>query len=226
MELFADCNKLDWRFVEGQDYFTNYSIVMLKTCEKTMVADTHNKTVYECRNVTKQHCTTLWKVNDAGEKIWAGNEDDCREVTWEECEPVIKTVKMMVPYVNCTEEPHIYLDYFNTTVDLMADTMDCTVDKRAVCKPVTLQKCDDLTFTTCTDVPQTNCTNKEVIVPTQPKIHKKWCLFDQKDDIDFDSEVRELTRSPRTPNNFPFEEIEADKKDNTGTNVAARVKVL
>ena len=196
MELFADCNKLDWRLVEGMDYITNISVVKLKTCEKEMVTEAHNKTVYECRNVTKQHCTTLWKVNEAGEKIWAGNEDDCSEVTWEECSPVIKTVKMMVPMMNCTEESLPYMDYFNTTVDLMADTMNCTVDKRAVCEPETVEKCDDITFTQCTDVPQKNCINHEVLVPSQSKIHKQRCLFDQNDNIDFQQKRIERKYDP------------------------------
>ena len=70
----------------------------------------HNKTIYDCKNVTKRHCTTLWTVNEVGEKVnlelmflystslvnvqvWAGNEDDCRDVTWEECNPIEKKVK-------------------------------------------------------------------------------------------------------------------------------------
>ena len=133
--------------MDGLDYYSDFSSVMLKSCEKTMVAEDHNKTVYECRNVTKQHCTTLWRVNDDGEKIWAGNEDDCREVTWEECSPIIKTVKMMVPFMKCSEEPLTYMDYFNTTLTDMADTMNCTVEARAVCEPVSLEKCSDITFT-------------------------------------------------------------------------------
>ena len=26
-------------------------------------------------------------------QVWAGNEDDCRDVTWEECNPVEKKVR-------------------------------------------------------------------------------------------------------------------------------------
>jgi hypothetical protein len=29
-------------------------------------------------------------------------------------------------------------------------------------------------------------------VPSQPKLHKQWCLFDQSDNIDFDREVRKI----------------------------------
>ena len=34
-----------------------------------MVIEYHNKTIYDCKNVTKRHCTTLWTANDAGEKV-------------------------------------------------------------------------------------------------------------------------------------------------------------
>ena len=91
----------------------------LKNCTKEMVVEYHNKTVYDCQNVTKRHCTTLWTVSEDGQKVgtvrrigqnckrkllqtviieyfpfqvWAGNEDDCRDVTWEECSPVNKQV--------------------------------------------------------------------------------------------------------------------------------------
>ena len=29
-------------------------------------------------------------------------------------------------------------------------------------------------------------------VPSQPKLHKQWCLFDQSENIDFDREVRKI----------------------------------
>ena len=39
----------------------------------------------------------------------------------------------------------------------------------------------------------TNCSIDSVLVPSQEKLHKQWCLFDQDDEIDFDQEVRKLT---------------------------------
>ena len=53
--------------------FLQVRSVDLKNCTKEMVVEYHNKTVYECRNVTKRHCTTLWTINDIGEKIWTGD---------------------------------------------------------------------------------------------------------------------------------------------------------
>ena len=47
--------------------------VNLTACEKTTVMKEHVKEVFECKNVTKTHCTTLWKLDDKGMKVWAGN---------------------------------------------------------------------------------------------------------------------------------------------------------
>merc|ERR1711874_805057 len=93
----------------------------------------HNKTKYDCQNVTKQHCTSLWKVED-GEKVWAGN-DDCKDVTWEECDAVPVKVEWEVPYMDCIPRDYPYLSYQNITEPVMADTMDCQVEKRTICKP-------------------------------------------------------------------------------------------
>ena len=38
-------------------------------CEKTTVMKEHVKEVFECKNVTKTHCTTLWKLDDKGMKV-------------------------------------------------------------------------------------------------------------------------------------------------------------
>ena len=37
--------------------------------------------------------------------MWSGNEDDCREVTWEECNPVEKIVPMSVAKMICVDMP-------------------------------------------------------------------------------------------------------------------------
>ena len=44
-----------------------------------------------------------------------------------------------------------------------------------------------------TQVPETVCSVVEIPVPSQAKLHKQWCLFDQREgDIDFDREVRKI----------------------------------
>ena len=43
----------------------------------------------------------------------------------------------------------------------------------------------------------TDCSVVEIPVPSQPKLHKQWCLFDQADNIDFDTEVRKIENNEK-----------------------------
>merc|ERR1712038_2207630 len=143
VELFTDC-AMDWtthNLTESRPTTLNKT---LSTCEKIFKVEQHEKIHYEYKNVTKQHCTSLWKVVN-GEKVWAGNDDDCK----------------------------------NITVPKMADTMDCEVKKRSVCKPKKTPKCAEITYTTCKEEPVEDCRPVSVPCPHKEKIHKQWCLFDQ-----------------------------------------------
>jgi len=191
VNLFTNCS-MDWQMKESLESLMAVKTKNLKNCKKEMVIEYHNKTIYECRNVTKRHCTTLWTVNAAGQKVWTGNQDDCRDVTWEECNPLEKQVPMSVAKMVCEDTPVSYFDYVNTTTPTMADTMDCTVDKKAVCHPVTAKKCAEVTYTRCQEIGVTSCSVVSIPVPSQIKLHKQWCLFDNSDDIDFDREVRKI----------------------------------
>jgi len=195
LELITNCT-MDWKMKESVDTAMSIETKALKNCTKEMVVEFHNKTIYDCQNVTKRHCTTLWSINENGQKVWSGNEDDCREVTWEECNPVEKIVPMSVAKMICVDMPVTYSDYANATSLHMADTMDCTVEKVPVCEPVTSQKCAATSYTRCEEVPETTCSVVKIPVPSQAKLHKQWCLFDQREgDIDFDREVRKITGS-------------------------------
>jgi len=195
LELITNCT-MDWTMKESVDTAMRIETKALKNCTKEMVVEFHNKTIYDCQNVTKRHCTTLWTINEQGQKVWAGNEDDCREVTWEECNPLEKTVPMSVAKMICVDMPVTYSEYANATSLHMADTMDCSVEKVPVCEPVTSQKCAATSYTRCEEVPETICSLVEIPVPSQAKLHKQWCLFDQREgDIDFDREVRKITGS-------------------------------
>ena len=85
-------------------------------------------------------------------QTWTGNEDDCRDVTWEECSPLVKTVPMAVAQMSCDSVPVSYFDYENVTSPRMADILDCAVDKKVVCNPVTSTKCADVTYQRCEEV--------------------------------------------------------------------------
>jgi len=189
---------MDWTMKESVESLMSVKSKDLKNCTKEMVVEYHDKTIYDCKNVTKRHCTTLWTVNDVGEKVWAGNEDDCKDVTWEECNPLQKKVPMSVAQMVCVDSPVTYFDYENTTTPQMADTMDCSVEKKVVCEPVTSKKCAEVTYTRCEELPVTDCSTVEIPVPSQQKLHKQWCLFDQAENIDFDTEVKKIKKKQKS----------------------------
>ena len=43
----------------------------------------------------------------------------------------------------------------------------------------------------------TDCTVVEIPVSSQPKLHKQWCLFDQAENIDFDTEVKKIEKKQK-----------------------------
>ena len=152
VELFTDC-AMDWTTHDVVESKPTTLTKHLPTCTKLTRPEEQEKVHYERKNVTKQHGTSLWKVVN-GEKVWAGN-DDCKDVTWEECEPIPVKVEWEVPYMECITTPHSYLSYENVTRPVMADTMECTVEKRVVCKPRKENKCASITYTTCSEVSET-----------------------------------------------------------------------
>ena len=94
-----------------------------------------------------------------------------------ECYPVTVQVELELPFMNCTDTEYPYLSYETTTATVMADTMDCKVEKRAVCKPRTVTKCSSIRFTTCSEAPVEECREETVPRPSKEKIHRQWCLY-------------------------------------------------
>ena len=151
VKLFTECD-MTMEPVVLNECRTATSTKTLKSCTKEILPETHTKEVYECKPVTKQHCTTVWKVNAKGEKVWDGNEDDCRDVTWEECNPVKVNVTIPAPRMDCTDRDFMYPGFENITTKVMVDTMDCTVERKAVCSPAVSRKCEFITYSKCRQV--------------------------------------------------------------------------
>merc|ERR1719264_767039 len=73
-----------------------------KTCTESTEIVQHTKTAPECKNVTRQNCITKWEIDSNGNKVWAGNED-CEDVTWQECKPVTSTKCASITYQECSQ---------------------------------------------------------------------------------------------------------------------------
>ena len=57
-------------------------------------------------------------------------------------------------------------------------------------------------------------------VPSQPKLHKQWCLFDQVENIDFDREVRKIAGDVEEALKKTVNE-NLEEEDNTGSDLSA-----
>ena len=86
--------------------------VTLHNCIKKELRELHIITVFKCENVTKTHCTTLWELDENGDKVWAWNDGDCKDVTDS------KEVPVMVPTMNCEDYPVKFMDLVNSTTPL------------------------------------------------------------------------------------------------------------
>ena len=63
-------------------------------------------------------------------KVWAGNED-CEDVTWQECKLVERTVDFTVPKVDCLDDgnPIPYMRFADTNKTQMLNKMTCEVSE-------------------------------------------------------------------------------------------------
>ena len=65
-------------------------------------------------------------------------------------------------------------------------------------------------------VPETVCSVVEIPVPSQAKLHKQWCLFDQREgDIDFDREVRKIAGRVEEQLAREEEQLAREEEDNS-----------
>merc|ERR1739846_170 len=67
-------------------------------------------------------------IDDNGNKVWAGNED-CEDVTWQECKLVERTVDFTVPKVDCLDDGNAipYMRFVDTNKTQMLNKMTCEV---------------------------------------------------------------------------------------------------
>ena len=125
-----------------------------QTGEQTLI-EHHKKPV--CQQVTKQQCDTKWVVNAAGEKVWAGNEN-CKDVTWEDCHLEQVPTPVTVPIWKCEDAAPIFysLPQFNE-VEVTGYRSECTASAYPTCASSTVQKCTEVEYDECYDTIEPVC---------------------------------------------------------------------
>lgn len=148
-----------------------------KICNETTEFIPHTKMMPECKNVTKQNCVTKWETDAEGKQVWAGNED-CEPVTWRECELVPRQVDFKVPKIECFDAEEIpYTDCVDAEKTQMTTSMVCKVKHTTNCHPAISTKCQNIKYQECKELPREVCEERQMMIPTQEREHKKKCLL-------------------------------------------------
>jgi len=110
-----------------------------------------------CKTVTKQQCDSKWVINEEGVKVWDGNEN-CREVSWEDCTLEDRIMAEEVPTYSCkkgetlTYSSHLVIEQevfaFNkicqprgNPVCTQRDEMECTIVEWEECRDEIIETC-------------------------------------------------------------------------------------
>ena len=127
-------------------------------------------------------------------KVWAGNED-CEDVTWQECKLVEQTVDFTLPKVECEDSGNAipYMRFVDTNKTQMINKMVCEVSQKMLgmsrlylmsinshcrsislqvkssqsCKPAVSTKCASIEYQECSEAPVENCEQRDVSEPQQ-----------------------------------------------------------
>jgi hypothetical protein len=154
------------------EQFTQQNCVI--SSEKKVISEVKKMPV--CKNVTKQQCDTKWVINEQGEKVWAGNEN-CEEVTWEDCTLEDKVVTQEVDVWECTPdtEPIAYQTAIINTVDVTFSDRVCEARANPVCSQTSEVKCKTVEWEDCFDTVTPNCISAHFKIPYQEYDHRLRC---------------------------------------------------
>jgi len=173
-----------------------------KVCEPTIKTVKHIKKMPECKNVTKHNCVTKWEVLPSGEKVWSGN-DDCKEVTWQECKLIDVEVDFNVTEITCNDGKNVpWRDCEQTVKEQMTMNVTCKPGAALTCKTINEELCVTVTWDDAYQEVESDCEDIEVSEPYQEVSHKKKCLLSNPD-ADLDTDVLKDLELP--PEKLPVE---------------------
>ena len=128
-----------------------------------------------CKTVSKQQCDSKWVINEQGEKVWAGNEN-CQEVTWEDCTLEDKIVTQEVDVWDCTPGETIeYQTAIINTVDTTTTDTVCTPIANPVCNQRSEEQCTTVEWDECFDTITPRCITGYFKIPYQEFDHRLRC---------------------------------------------------
>jgi hypothetical protein len=174
---YTEC-ELKWINKPIKAYKDKKVVYKVKGCNETTASVKHNKLVPHCVNETKLNCVTLWKTDEDGNQVWAGNED-CEEVTWKKCELRPKEVDFPIVEMKCgeTDEVVTWDDCEEYEEEKMTTQLTCNVLHTTNCEPKVTEICRDIEYDEWFEIPKEDCSWVTMLRPRQTFEHKKKCLF-------------------------------------------------
>jgi len=133
------------------------------------------KKVPECNTVTKQQCDSKWATDANGQQVWAGNEN-CKDVTWEDCKLVDKVVTQEIETYDChATKPISYHKVSRNTEEVTTIKRTCRARAEPACEVRTEQQCETVEWEECQDNVQPHCWDFQISVPHQEYNHLLRC---------------------------------------------------
>ena len=174
---YADCKSIPFTQTLADDS-TEINTFEGKECFESgtqTLIEVHHTPV--CENVTKEHCESIWEVNELGEKVWAGNAN-CEVITWEDCRLEDVPNPIEVPIFTCQDMPAIeYTTPITGTVDVTGYTSECIASAYADCTTNYTQECEEIDYEECSDIIEPTCFEQVMFkIPYQTYDHRLKCI--------------------------------------------------
>merc|ERR1711962_390316 len=106
------CNIVECLDCEMTEVVTPYNLTMMQCKEKpkwncTLRNITYTKYKYKlhCYNITRPKCNFGWIMFPNGTKVW--DKTDCKNKTWEHCEPRKMPMNKTLTTTNCTQTHNV-----------------------------------------------------------------------------------------------------------------------
>jgi len=177
VKAYPDCTSVPTTQTYHNDVLVpqTYTSKACKPAGVKILEETKQRPV--CKNVTKQQCESKWVVNDKGEKVWDGNEN-CQDVTWEDCTLQSYVVPLEVPVFSCADDRVLsYSVAMFETTEVTSYATSCVVAANPVCTTTSTQQCVNVHYEECQDLVAPKCLrNVAIQVPYQTFDHRLKCL--------------------------------------------------
>ena len=133
------------------------------------------KKMPECTTITKQQCDSKWETDENGKQVWAGNEN-CKDVTWEDCKLVDRVVTQEIETYDChAEKPITYHKVSRNTEEVTTIRRTCRARAEPACEVRTETRCETVEWEECRDTVRPHCFDFQISVPYQEYNHLLRC---------------------------------------------------